>query len=116
MNTDTDFNELDAPGLATEAASRVDVFVMPFDHTKIDKHFKNIKRVQESDQRFHSYTLNGTIGTIAQFTWLKRNELRIFIDNFPGQKLYFSTDFPIRTFGEFQHEMSRINLALEFEA
>lgn len=86
-----------------------------FDHTKLDEFVKNIERAEEINPRFNSYRLLGTTGSIADFTWLKKHELRICIDNFPGQRLYYQTNFPIHTFDEFIREMKRINLNMELK-
>jgi len=97
----------DAVGLSDSSA-----VVIPFDPSKLDKYFRCVERKEEANNKIQSFALNDhkTGSLIAKLTWLPRNELRIYIDNFPSQKLYYSTNFPIRTVEEFQHEMARIRL------
>ena len=85
----------------------------PFDCSRLDEYFLHVARKEENNQGFRSFVLNDprTGSFVAQLTWLAKNELRIYIHNFSGQKLYYTTNFPIRTLEEFKHEMRRIRLA-----
>lgn len=40
------------------------------------------------------------------------NELSIEVDNFPGQKKYFSTTLPIDTYSQFASELERAGLEI----
>ncbi len=54
-------------------------------------------------------------GDIAEINYLGEGEWRLYIDNFPMRKLYYSTNFPIKTAKQFAKEMKRIGLNLEFK-
>ena len=58
------------------------------------------------------YQYQGEIHRVDQITFLDNSELRIFIDNFPGQKRYYESNIPIRTIKEFQSVIERTGLKL----
>ena len=83
-----------------------------FDPKRIDKHFKNISiRPYHTGELFVLYEENK--GDVAEIYYMGKGSWHVIIDNFPGQRKHYHTDFPIRTVDEFINEMKRINLNFE---
>ena len=59
-----------------------------------------------------SFVLSGEGGDIAQIHHLGKGDWRIFIDNFPGPKRFYSTNFPMRSNRQFMADLKRIGLIL----
>lgn len=87
---------------------------MEFDKSKLDVVFKNIRQIDVNRKNTHHYVLRNENGNdVAQFVFSGGKELTVEIDNFPMQKQYFNTNFPICSNDEFINEMRRINLHIE---
>lgn len=53
-------------------------------------------------------------GDVAELLYYQ-NEWTIYIDNFPGRKLYYKYNFPIRDHRQFHDDMLRLGLALQYK-
>jgi hypothetical protein len=81
-----------------------------FSELSLETIFNNVEKVKQEDHRI-IYTLTDYCGSdVAQIVFLGNTEIHIEIDNFPSQKKYYQTSFPVRSSDEFIHEMSRIGL------
>ncbi len=87
---------------------------MEFNKSKLDVVFKHVRQIDVNRKNAHHYALSNETGNdMAQFVFSGGKELTVEVDNFPGQKQYFNTNFPIRSNDEFINEMKRINLHIE---
>ena len=108
MNEDKRTNET---GKATELAGLNERLVIPLYPLNIDHLFSNIERLD--DDRCESFRVRNEHGSDAgTMSYLGKNEWRIFVDNFPGEKKYFSTNLPMNTVLDFLTDISRTGLKL----
>ncbi len=87
----------------------------PFYHEMLPELFEGIEQKKSSASFDFNYTLSEAKGEVSQISYLGKNEWRIFIDNFPMQKKFFSTNFPIVTVERFMSEMKYIGLDLKLK-
>jgi hypothetical protein len=60
---------------------------MPFIPDKLDQMYKNAKRIEMRFPAFEILDMHGsTAGTI---TYLGKNNVKVYVDNFPGEKKYY---------------------------
>jgi hypothetical protein len=91
---------------------RNELLVMPLYPLGIENIFSNVERVE--DDRFQVFRVRDENGSDAgMMTYMGKNEWRVFVDNFPCQKKYFSTNLPINTVQQFIDDISRTGLGLE---
>lgn len=84
---------------------------MEFTHEKLLDYFDGIRQTKSNSTFDFNYVVSEAKGDIAKIMYLGKNEWRVFIDNFPGQKKYYQTNFPITTLERFVSEMKSIGLA-----
>lgn len=84
-----------------------------FNHKHLPLYFKNI--TSGSTVIGSCYVLRESKGDIAQIVFYN-GKWTIYIDNFPGPKKFFETNFPIKTVIEFQKKMKRIGLNLQLKS
>lgn len=89
-----------------------DCSAIPFDHTKIADVFENLRLSTESDPRVRTYLVRNGCNWVDQITFLSPSEMRIFVDNFPGKKLWFSSNLPMVTMEDFRRDVERAGLTL----
>lgn len=91
---------------------------LPFSHEKLTEYFEWIRAGKSnSNSGFDfNYIVSAEKGDIAQITYLGKNEWRFYIDNFPGQKLWYTTNFPITTLRRFIEETEHIGLNLKLKS
>ncbi len=87
-----------------------------FSHEMLPELFEGIEQKKSSASFDFNYTLSEAKGEVAKISYLGKNEWRIFIDNFPSQKKFYSTNFPIVTVERFMAEMKHIGLNLKLKA
>lgn len=84
---------------------------IPFDHTKIAEVFQNI-RLQRTDGRVLHYLVQTGCNWVDEISFLSPTEMRIQVDNFPGQKLWFASNLPLGTMEDFRRDVERAGLNL----
>lgn len=89
---------------------------MEFTHEKLPEYFEGITKAESSHSFDHNYIVSEPRGEIAQISYLGNNEWRIFIDNYPMQKKFYQTNFPITTVQRFISEMKHIGLDLKLKS
>ncbi|GAB0154637.1 hypothetical protein [Marinobacterium sp. BA1] len=84
----------------------------------LDKHFSNVKPIENDgchtySDKIKAFMVYGDYGQeIGMISYLGEGEWRIYVDNFPGQKQYFSTNLPIRSVQELVAEVARTGMVL----
>jgi hypothetical protein len=84
-----------------------------FDITTLPELFSNIK-ANESDAilvRFSVYGVGGYKGDISYFKETP-SDIRIYIDNYPGQKKFYATNIPFESKAEFVSKIKYLGLDL----
>lgn len=84
-----------------------------FNIEQLKEVFTNV-RTAESHDNTTRYIISADKGDISEIFFFNKHshEIRIFIDNFPGQKKEFSTNIPFETFKEFQDKLLSLGLEL----
>ena len=78
---------------------------------ELENNFRSVEKVD--DGRVDAFrVMDGQGSDLGMITHLGKNEWRIFVDNFPGQKLYFSTNLPFESIEHFIGDISRTGLFL----
>ena len=78
---------------------------------KLNSLFSNVEKVD--DNKFQVFRVVNEHGSDAgMITYLGENEWRIYVDNFPLQKKYFTTNLPMNTVQDFINYMQRTGLVL----
>lgn len=85
---------------------------MAFDKSTIHKHFSNVERVVGKAHADHYEIVNIHGSTIAQVVFLRGNEMTIEVDNFPGEKQYYSSSIPCRALSDFSGDLKRVGIDL----
>lgn len=81
------------------------------DPGNLHKVFSNVQAVP--DDRFSVYRVLDQYGNEAgMLSHLGGHEWRAYVDNFPGQKKFFSWNLPALTLAEFEADLKRIGLRL----
>jgi hypothetical protein len=84
---------------------------MTYDRENLDAVFANVERID--DGRFAVYKVLDKYGSDAgMITCMSGNEIRIYVDNFPAQKKYYSSNYPIETVDQFEIDIARTGLNL----
>lgn len=86
-----------------------------FNPSVIDRHFSNVELITHlSNETKYVWSVMDTCGnqTGSLIHHRNQNQWDIFVDNFPAQKKYYSTNIPIRTLTEFIGDVSRTGLIL----
>lgn len=87
--------------------------VTPFDHKTLHLHFEGLREVtRDHDRGIYLYLVKSDVGWVDQIVFLSQWEMRIHVDNFPAQKMGFSSNLPIRTMEEFQRDVERCGIKL----
>lgn len=86
---------------------------MEFDKSKLETQFSNMMRVEGKAYPDHYSIVNAHGSTIAQVVFSGGGEMNIEVDNFPGQKQYYSSSIPHRSLSEFVGDMSRVGIELK---
>ncbi len=82
-----------------------------FDPSKLHEIFCNVQAVP--DDRFSVYRVIDDYGSEAgMLSHLGGHEWRAFVDNFPGQKKFFSWNLPALTLDQFEADVKRTGLRL----
>jgi len=82
-----------------------------YDRERLDSFFENLERVE--DGRFAVYRVSDEHGHDAGLiTCMSGSEIRVYVDNFPGQKKYFSSNYPVPTIEQFEADIKRTGLKL----
>lgn len=84
---------------------------MAFKHEHLPKLFEGIRIGKP--MMGHKYIVSEDKGDIAEINYLGNGEWRIFIDNFPNQKKFYTYNFPINSVEQFIDDMKRIGLNLK---
>jgi len=85
---------------------------MAFDKSNLETLFSNVGRVANPVCENHYTVFNAHGSTVAQIMFQRGHELVVEVDNFPGQKLYYSSALPIRSVSEFVSDMQRAGIEL----
>jgi hypothetical protein len=85
-----------------------------FNHEQIPELFKNVIAGKSDTAWGVRYVVKGLAGDVAEIVLLDKNEWRFIIDNYPGQRKFYQTNFPFRSAIEFYNDMKRIGINLEF--
>ncbi len=85
---------------------------MTFDKSNLEALFSNVKRVANPVCENYYAVLNEVGSTAAQIMFDDGNKCVIEVDNFPGQKLFYSSDLPIRSVSEFVNDTQRAGIEL----
>jgi len=81
------------------------------DIESVDQHFTNVTR--DPAALWVTYEVNDKHGnTTGTITFPEADEMRIFVDNFPGAKKYFSSNLPMRSLEQLQADIDRTGLTL----
>ena len=81
------------------------------DPSKLHEVFSNVQAVP--DNRFSVYRVLDQYGSEAgMLSHLGGHEWRAYVDNFPGQKKFFSWNLPALTLPEFEADIRRTGLHL----
>lgn len=88
-----------------------------FSPDKIDTYFSNVELVTEGvpawNKSYSTFTISDQYGNSAgTISYLGEQEWRIFVDNFPAPKRYFSTNLPIKSIEQFESDIARTGLHL----
>lgn len=84
---------------------------MKFDPDNIHLVFENIREGVKPNLG-KSFILSAEKGDIAEIHYLEKGEWRIFVDNFPGQKKFYSTNFPMKSNRQFMSDLKRVGVVL----
>lgn len=87
---------------------------MRFSIETLEDNFKNIRAFRE-DSLMVKYSIYEGGSYKGDICYFKNNpqEIRVFVDNFPGKKKFFSTNIPFESIEEFASKMKFIGLDLE---
>lgn len=89
---------------------------MSFNPKDLAKHFDNLElcktELHMPRERIGYIVKSKTGGDAGTIAYLGQGEWRVFVDNFPSQKKYFSTNLPIKSVQEFADDMARTGLDL----
>lgn len=86
-----------------------------FEPSVIDKHFSNVELVTHlSSETKYVWSVMDVCGNQTGSLTHHRNQNQwdIYVDNFPSQKKYYSTNIPIRTLPEFVSNITGTGLVL----
>lgn len=82
-----------------------------FDPKKIDTYFTNVDSGEGG--RFPIYFVKDQWGNhTGEISYLGTNGWTIYVDNCPGQKKYFTCNYPVNTLEQFTLDMERTGLKL----
>ncbi len=85
---------------------------MKFDKSTLGEHFANLSRVEGKAYPDHYVISNEFGSTIAQIVFTPGDEMNIEVDNFPGQKQYYSSSIPCRSLLDFEMDLQRVGIDL----
>lgn len=89
---------------------------MQLTHKQLPAFFKGIRYSYEaSDIITQTYFLYQNGKDVLSIHWLGDNEWRFVIDNFPHERKYYTTNFPITTTERFIQEMKHIGIDVELK-
>lgn len=88
-----------------------------FNIENLDQYFDNCIKNANHHELNGAFLVTSNKGDIGKIYYFKNkpNEIRIFIDNFPGTKKEFSTSIPFETVKEFADKMLFLGLELVSE-
>jgi len=84
---------------------------MEFKYEKLPEIFEGIRK--STSLIGTKYIVSEARGDVAEINYLGNGEWRIFIDNFPNQKKFYTYNFPIDSTEQFIQDMKRIGLNLK---
>jgi hypothetical protein len=84
----------------------------PFDYKKLHEFFSNVHLHSSRDKRVDYLLRNEDGHMVDEIVFLTPFAMRILVDNYPGQKLYFSSDLPITSMEQFQSDVERTGIKL----
>lgn len=102
-------------------ASDVNALVIPkitddFEADKLNLVFTNLRKLNRDFLGGHGYIMvdEHTGNEIAELCVLGEDERewRFCVDNYPGQRKFYSTNLPYETFEDFMIDLKRINIEL----
>lgn len=86
---------------------------MGFDKSALEKLFANVERVDGKQYPNHYAVVDQQGSTIAQVVFQSGNEMHIEVDNFPGEKQYYSSSIPCRSLIDFEGDLKRVGIDLK---
>lgn len=86
---------------------------MKFNVSNLDTIFSNVERITGQVYQDHYAVKNAQGTTIAQVVFNPCYEMHIEIDNFPGQKQYYSSSIPCRSLSDFEGDLRRVGIDLQ---
>ena len=82
-----------------------------FDRKTLADSYSNVQRVE--DGAFDVYRVFDERGNEAgMITCMRGNEVRVYVDNFPSQKKYFTCNYPVPSSAQFEADIARTGLVL----
>lgn len=107
----SEMSETNEASPAQAQPSDLERLVMPFDASVIETNFRNVERIDGS--KYSIFRVKDEYGNDAgMISYLGENEWRVFVDNFPAEKKYFSWNLPVETLEQFIADMARTGLVL----
>ena len=80
-----------------------------FDVNKIDEVFESVKKKEKkSIMCTHEYNIYGAGGFVGDVGFSDNHIAYYFLDNFPGPKVYRSSNIRIRTYRDFLTDLERV--------
>lgn len=86
-----------------------------FNAEEIPKHFRNVEVCEHLTNKFQTifsvHDVNGNQTATLQY-YSSSKQWNIYVDNFPADKMEFSTTLPINNFAEFKRDIERTGVVL----
>lgn len=86
---------------------------MGFDKSALEKLYSNVERVEGKPYPNHYAIVDQLGSTVAQVVFQGGNEMCIEVDNFPGEKQYYSSSIPCRSIYDFEGDLKRVGIELK---
>lgn len=86
---------------------------MGFDKSALEKLYSNVERVEGKSYPNHYAIVDQQGTTIAQVVFQGGNEMFIEVDNFPGEKQYYSSSIPCLSIYDFERDLKRVGIELK---
>lgn len=86
-----------------------------FHHLLLPELFSNIERGKDCPWEGTKYIWSSPRGHEGYIAFGGRGQMNIYVDNFPGPKLKYTTTFPIKTLGDFVNYCESANVLLNWK-
>ena len=97
-----------------DADKAIPIIAFPFNPKEISFYFKNVRKIENtnvSEEKTSVFRVFDDCGNdTGMISYLGKNEWRVFVDNFPGEKKYFQWNLPIKSLEEFIRDIGRTGL------